>query len=136
MVDEALPQEKEFYLFDNHIKGLGCRILPTGTKSYYYRFTSPIDKKRKNIKIENAKLIKLEEVRNIVQKYKLDVFNFIDPRVSIQEQIKTQQFEERFQLLSEFSEKYNKKYIEIGQKIYELNILIHDLKLTIKNKGF
>ena len=40
MVDEALPQEKEFYIFDNQSKGLGCRIFPTGIKTYFYRSVS------------------------------------------------------------------------------------------------
>lgn len=108
MVTRALPKEKEYYLFDHQVKGLGCRILPNGLKSYYYRYTSPIDKKRKKIKIGDSNDKTLDEARIIAKKYSIEIYEKNDPSLLMKPKIE----ELNHSLLyGEFWNKFYKEYI-------------------------
>ena len=82
-IDEALPQAHDYYLSDHQIIGLCCRILPSGVKTYYYRYTSPLDKKRKKIKIKDAKTLKLDEARIVAKELSLEINKGNDPLLEI-----------------------------------------------------
>lgn len=113
IIDEALPKEKEFYLFDDQIKGLGCRILPSNQKTYYFRYTSPVDKTRKKIKLGDVKVLNLEDARNIARKYAIEIYNQTDPLIKIKEQIEEQKKSITFK---EFWVRFEKEYIQEKQK--------------------
>ena len=48
-VDAAAPQAKgkRRYLWDDEIKGFGLLVLPTGVKSYFYRYRTPEGRERR-----------------------------------------------------------------------------------------
>lgn len=114
MVYDALPREKDYYLFDHQIKGLGCRIYPTGIKTYYYRYSSPIDKNRKMIKIGNAIIIKLEDARNASRKYATQIYNHVDPLKSKKYEIEKQN--QKKLTFNEFWDRFLIEWIHKRQK--------------------
>lgn len=109
IIDEALPPEKEIYLWDNQIRGLGCRIRPSGLKVYYYRYTSPVDKIRKKIKVGDAKILNLDDARNIARKYAIETYDHQDPMLNIKKQNDEQK---KSILYKDFWIKFEKEYIE------------------------
>ena len=50
-VNEAMPQSKDYYIWDDKMTGFGCRIYPSGIKTYILKYTSPLNKSPQTIKI-------------------------------------------------------------------------------------
>lgn len=132
MIDEALPQEKEYYLSDHQIKGLCCRILPSGVKTYNFRYTCSVDHKRKKFRIGSTSELSLEFARKIALEHKFDVHNYVDPKIKFDLQIhenitnfnKIKVESKKYEDLAKSLEKFNNEYIKFRQNISELNIKI------------
>lgn len=46
-VDAATPTDKRYYVWDDEIKGFGLLVLPSGVKSYFYRYRTPEGRERR-----------------------------------------------------------------------------------------
>jgi len=113
IIEACLPNSKEYFLWDEHIPGFGCRIYPSGQKTYVYRFISPIRKTRQTIKIGDVRILKIKDARNTAQAYGIQVYNQIDP---ILEKNKKTETEKKKISFLEFWERYEKEYIDINHK--------------------
>ncbi len=60
-IKSAKPKDRAYKLFDG--EGLYLYILPTGTKSWRMKYTSPVDKKEKTITFGKYPFISLKEAR-------------------------------------------------------------------------
>lgn len=40
-VDAAAPQSRRYYVWDNEIRGFGLLVLPSGVKTYFFRYRTP-----------------------------------------------------------------------------------------------
>ena len=47
LVESALPQEKRYIVWDSDVKGFGCRIYPSGQKTYVFFYRSNEDSRKK-----------------------------------------------------------------------------------------
>ena len=41
IVDAAKPEARRYYVWDTEIKGFGLLVLPSGVKSYFFRYRTP-----------------------------------------------------------------------------------------------
>lgn len=71
VVDAATPQDKEFFIWDDQLKGFGIRIYPTGRKMYLAQFRAGGRLRRFNIGIHGA--ITAEIARTEAMKHLSDV---------------------------------------------------------------
>lgn len=78
-IKKAKPQEKEFVLYDG--EGLQLTIRPNGTKSFEFRYTSPLTKKKQKITIGKYPIITLAEAREKRLEFLKMIHNGMDPKV-------------------------------------------------------
>jgi integrase len=108
IIDRSLHKEKVYMVWDETIKGFGCKIHPT-KKTFVYYFRSPVNKKFSYITIGVYGSITVDEARIQAKKFAHSVqIEKIDPRefkkVEIQQ---SATFEEFWQV---FTEKYIKHH--------------------------
>lgn len=68
VVDASHPDpERRFYVWDSEVKGFGLLVLPTGVKSYFFRYRTPEARERRltigqhgNVTADQARAIALE----------------------------------------------------------------------------
>ncbi len=111
VIDRSLHKESVYMVWDDTIKGFGCKIHPT-KKTFVYYFRSPTNKKFSYITIGVYGSITVDEARTQAKKFAHSVqIEKIDPReVKKVKQVKVQQsvtFEEFWQV---FTEKYIKQH--------------------------
>ena len=111
VIDRSFHKESAYMVWDDTIKGFGCKIHPT-KKTFVYYFRSPTNKKFSYITIGVYGGITVDEARMQAKKFAHSVqIEKIDPRdIKNAKQIETQQsitFEEFWQV---FTEKYIKQH--------------------------
>ncbi len=111
VIDRSLHKESVYMLWDDTIKGFGCKIHPS-KKTFVYCFRSPQNKKLAYITIGVYGSITVDEARIQAKKFAHSVqIEKIDPReIKKAKQVEVQQsitFEEFWQV---FTEKYIKKH--------------------------
>ena len=76
-VDCLTPQERPFDVRDSLIKGFLIRVLPSGSKTYYYQYKNEEGKQR-NYRIGNTKSISPIQARDIAENKAAEVIKGID----------------------------------------------------------
>lgn len=113
LIDQSSSKEKDYFLWDDEIKGFGCRILRGGKKTYVFYCYSPTTKKKANIKIGCHGNITVDIAREKALELSLLVFKGIDPR----ENKKREEIEEKKSILfEEFYNLFEAKYMSVGYK--------------------
>lgn len=79
LIKDAEIRDKDYIIWDNQISGFGCRIYPSKQKTYVFRYTSPVDKKRQTFRLGDFKSTELSDARNTAKKIEIDLFCRIDP---------------------------------------------------------
>ena len=110
LVESSLPREKDYVIWDDEIKGFGCRILPSGHKTYVFHYTSPTTRKYSYLKIGIHGNYTVDLARDKAKKWCADIAQDLDPK----EQKKVKQVEEQQSILFEefltiFLQKYPKQ---------------------------
>src|ERR1700759_5157041 len=84
-IDSLKGKEKLYEVWDTEIKGLGCMVLPTGRKTYYfvYRYNNS---NKQRIKIGVHGNITCETAREIARGWAGDLARGIDPQTHQQKQ--------------------------------------------------
>lgn len=72
------PERNRVEIFDNVEKGLGVRVTPTGSKSFFYRYR--MGSKTRRFKIGDFPAVSLSEARKQARRLKLDVQDGNDPQ--------------------------------------------------------
>ena len=116
LVEQCAVKDKDYFLWDDEIKGFGCRILKGGKKTYVFFCYSPTTKKKTNIKIGCHGNITVDIARQKALELSLLVFKGIDPR----DQKKQKDLEEKQSILFEdffqiFKEKHMPQYKDRGR---------------------
>ena len=75
-IDKAKPKEKEYNLSDGD--GLMLRVLPSGSKKWYFNYTQPHSKKRKALTFGTFPKTTLADARNQRTKYHALLVSNID----------------------------------------------------------
>ena len=110
LIDSSLPREKDYVVWDDEIKGFGCRILPSGHKTYVFHYTSPTTRKYSYLKIGVHGNYTVDLARDKAKQWCADIAQDIDPK----EQKKLKQVEEQQSIIFEefltiFLQKYPKQ---------------------------
>jgi integrase len=125
-INEATPEEKDYYIWDDSVTGFGCRIYPSGHKTFILMYTSPLDKKRKTLKLGKDGSIDLEVARNVAIGYWGDIARGIDPK-----DLQIKKIEEK---KIEIEKRKKDIKFEDFWKIFEERHMNHDLKLSTKKR--
>lgn len=79
-IKDILPQKKEFFIWDDEIRGFGCRVSPKGKISYIFHFRHPVSQKSCAAKIGTHGALTLDEARNTAKLWSADIVKGLDPR--------------------------------------------------------
>jgi integrase len=132
LVEQAKPQDKDYFLWDDEIKGFGCRILKGGKKTYVFFCYSPTTKKKTNIKIGCHGNITIDFARKKALELSLLVASGIDPRDQKKEQkAKAEKDEKEGILFQEFVEIFKEKHMNVYYKPSTLKICSYLFKNQI-----
>lgn len=107
LVEQAKHQDKDYFLWDDEIKGFGCLILASGAKrTYYFMYRSPSCKTKAKVKIGCHGNVTIDFARKKALEFSHLVASGIDPRdkkrkPSLEESIQ--------QLLEEFYKRIDKR---------------------------
>jgi integrase len=113
LIDNSFPKGKDYIVWDDEIKGFGCRILPTGYKTYVFYYRSPITRKFSYIKIGVHGNYTPDTARDRAKQLTADIAHNIDPK----EQKKVKQIEEQQSLsFKDFWVIFTEKYIQERHK--------------------
>ena len=109
VIDRSIHKEKVYMVWDDTIKGFGCKIHPS-KKTFVYFYRSPVTRKSSYITIGVYGSITVDEARTQAKKFAHSVqIEKIDPR----EIKKTKQAEVQNSItFEEFWEVFTEKYIK------------------------
>jgi integrase len=107
IIDASFPQEKAYIVWDSDVKGLGCRIYPSGQKTYvfFYYPKGGMFRKKEYLKIGVHGAITCEIAREIAQGWSGDVARGINPKEHKRKATQSIRFQDFFKI---FTEKYRK----------------------------
>ena len=97
LVEQSTPKSKDYLVWDDEIKGFGCRVFKGGKKTYVFYCYSPTTRKKTNIKIGCHGNITIDLARKKALELSLLVASGIDPR----DQKKQEALEEKQSILFE-----------------------------------
>lgn len=118
LVESSLPREKDYVVWDDEIKGFGCRILPSGHKTYVFHYTSPTTRKYSYLKVGVHGNYTVDLARDKVKQWCANIAQNIDPK----EQKKVKQIEERQSIsFEDFWKVFTEKYIKEMHKPSTIN---------------
>lgn len=110
IIDASASQSKDYIVWDSDIKGFGCRIYPSGIKTYVFFYRHPKKRQKVGLKIGKHGNVTPDGAREIAQGWAGDVARGIDPKEYKQEQ--TQQS----LTIREFSQIYLEKCASVQNK--------------------
>ena len=126
VIDSNLPKEKDYIVWDDEIKGFGCRIFPGGKKTYVFYYRSPVTRKFSYIKIGLHGNLTVDEARIKAKRLALSVSDGIDVKAEKKQEIIEEQ---KSILFTDFWQIFTDKYIA---KEHKPNTIRGD-KSRIKN---
>lgn len=95
-IRKSKPQEVNYTLYDGG--GLQLRILPSGTRTWYFNYVHPLRKKRQNLKLGTYPAVGLADARQLRSEQESLLAQGIDP-IEFQKEQRQQQQELREQTL-------------------------------------
>ena len=114
VIDNSLPKEKHYLVWDTEIKGFGCQILKSGSKkTYVFYYRSPLTKKKGYLKIGCHGTITVDFARNEAKKLAARVASGIDPKKEKEER---RVAEKQSLLFATFFEIFIQKHLLVGYK--------------------
>lgn len=113
VIDQHNPADKDYYIWDTEVKGFGCRIWPSGKKTYMFVYRSPLNQKKIFLKIGVHGNITVDEARIEAKKLSAAVASGNDPREQKQEKIIEQK---QSMLFGTFFEIFKEKYMTTAYK--------------------
>lgn len=118
LVESSLPREKDYVVWDDEIKGFGCRILPSGHKTYVFHYTSPTTRKYSYLKIGVHGNYTVDLARDKAKKWCAAIAQDVDPK----EHKKAKQVAAQQSVLFEdFWKVFTEKYIKETHKPSTMN---------------
>lgn len=108
VIDTNLPKEKDYIVWDDEIKGFGCRIFPGGKKTYVFYYRAPVTRKFSYIKIGLHGNLTVDEARIKAKRLALSVSDGIDVKAEKKQEIIEEQ---KSILFVDFWQVFTDKYI-------------------------
>lgn len=113
LIDSSLPKEKDYILWDSEIRGFGCRILPSGKKTYVFHYRAPLTKKSSYIKIGIHGNLTVDEARIKAKGLAFSIASENDPKEQKKKAVIDQKLSITFK---EFWEVFTAKHINVIHK--------------------
>jgi hypothetical protein len=85
IIDSSHPKEKDYTVWDDEVKGFGCRIWPSGKKTYVFFYRGFNTKKLSYLTIGVHGNITVDTARGIAQGWHGDLARGIDPKTKKKE---------------------------------------------------
>lgn len=119
-IDSIIPPSQKHHevFWDDQIKGFGLRVMPTGFKTYFFRYR--IDNKDKKIKIGSHPYITSDEARNVAKDLASKTTKGVDPN---QEKAKIKSIPNLSQLAKEYMEFHAKEKKRPSSQKNDLSML-------------
>src|SRR3990167_9101875 len=117
-IDNSLPKEKDYIVWDDEIKGFGCRIFPGGKKTYVFYYRAPVTRKFSYIKIGLHGNLTVDEARIKAKRLALSVSDGVDVKAEKKQAIAE---EEKAILFTDFWQIFTDKYIREHHKPNTIN---------------
>lgn len=133
LIDQNNSNDKDYFVWDSEVKGFGCRIWPSGKKTYMFFYRSPLTQKKIGVKIGVHGHITVDEARIEVKKLSAEIASGSDPKEEKQkkmiEQKKIDDKDLNFKdFLPIFIERHSKIYNKpTTQKVNEQQFKTHIL---------
>lgn len=102
-VKSAKPKAKEYNLADG--EGLMLRILPSGSKRWYFNYLRPFTKKRNAISLGSYPELTIKKARLLRAEYREMLANDVDPKVYLDE-IKRQKTKEHLNTFNNIAKQW------------------------------
>ena len=106
-IESLSARDKKYTVWDSVITGFGCLVMPSGRKTYIFRYRD-LDKKQVVLTLGKHGLLTTELARNAAQQVVLKITNGIDPR---QEKKKQEEDKKDSLLFKDFWKIFEEKYI-------------------------
>jgi integrase len=133
-IKDIRPQNKEFHIWDDEIKGFGCRISPKGKIGYVFHYRLPGSLKSCAVKIGSHGQISIDEARKTAKLWSADILKGIDPK-SYKQELKQKIPESKPTienlLFSEFLNIFEEKYMLLEYSVGSLNTNRSRIKVHI-----
>lgn len=81
-IDAAKPKEKDFFLWDNELKGFGLRVAPTGRKTFYVQYRQ--NGRQRKFKLGAFGVLTAEEARLLAKQHLGRIASGADPSLERQ----------------------------------------------------
>ncbi len=108
LIEKAKPQKTYYYLWDNRLSGFGCRIYPTGRKSWVLTYRNEAGK-QKFVVLGKFGVMTLDEAQERARQWLLKVSDGCDPQEERQE-------EKQKPTVEAFAERYMRDYALVRKK--------------------
>ncbi len=128
LVESSLPREKDYVIWDDEIKGFGCRIYASGYKTYVFFYTSPTTKVYTYLKIGVHGNYTVDLARDKAKKWCADIAKDIDPKAIKKAK---EVAEQKSVIFEKFWQVFTEKYIKQNHKPSTINRDASRIKLYI-----
>lgn len=78
-VDDALPSDKEMFIWDTELKGFGLKVFPTGAKTFVYQYRTPEGKTRRYTIGKYSNTLTADQARKLAKDIEHKVRSGHDP---------------------------------------------------------
>jgi len=117
------PKKERYFIWDDEIKGFGCRVSPNGKIRYLFCYRLKNDNKYRKITIGDHRFISLEEARKTAYLYKTDVLLEKNPQQTAAREKKrapgilpTEEHKDNITFL-DFWKIFDERYMKRNQKV-------------------
>lgn len=80
-IDSFSASDRPYRVFDTELTGFHVHVAPSGRKTFYLRFVSPVDGKRKDFKLGPLSSTKVAEARDQAESQRGDINKGHDPQI-------------------------------------------------------
>ena len=84
MIERAMPKERRFILWDDEVKGFGCRVLSTGRKSFVLQYRTHSGTSR-TLTLGRHRVLTCKAARELARGHLADVGKGLDPALERRE---------------------------------------------------
>ena len=107
IVEAAMPKDKEFYVWDTEIPGLGLRVLPSGRRQYIVQYRA--GRRSRRLSLGPSTILSAEQARSQAICILADVRSGNDPAEDRDENRKAL-------LVRELAERFDEQHISVRLK--------------------
>jgi hypothetical protein len=115
LAEGAKPSSREQFLRDGELKGFGLRVAPSGLKTFFLEFRSPVDRRFRRLRLGRYPDLSVDAARTLAKKAKGDTYAQRDPaaeRVQLRQRASCEMALETSceRFISEYAERHRRSW--------------------------